>query len=109
MKRMLVYVDSSVVGGCEDEEFASDSKALWGRFVDGRHVLVISAHTLRELEAAPEAVRQHLLGVPTQNQILLEDSEEAYALADAYLARGIVGPGSRSDAQHHDGAHLFFP
>lgn len=49
---------------------------------------------VRELEVAPDAVRRHLLRVPTENQILLEDSEEAY------LARGIVGPGSRSDALH---------
>ena len=34
MKR-LVYVDASVVGGCEDSEFAEASLALW-RLSDAR-------------------------------------------------------------------------
>jgi hypothetical protein len=29
MKKMLIYVDASVVAGCEDLEFAEDSLALW--------------------------------------------------------------------------------
>ncbi len=32
--------------------------------------------------------------------MVLLDTAEADALADAYLAHGIVGPGSRSDALH---------
>jgi hypothetical protein len=29
MQRLYVYVDASVVGGCEDSEFAEVSLALW--------------------------------------------------------------------------------
>jgi len=29
MKWLYVYVDASVVGGCEDSEFAEASLALW--------------------------------------------------------------------------------
>ena len=100
MKRLHVYVDASVVGGCEDVEFSTDSLAMWRRFVSGGFVLVLSQHTLRELQGAPDAVRGHLLDVPQANQIVLGDSPEADDLADAYLARGVVGPGSRSDALH---------
>lgn len=100
MKQLHVYVDASVVGGCEDVEFSADSLALWRRFVSGEFVLVLSQHTLRELQGAPDAVRGHLLDVPQANQNMLGDGPEVDELADAYLARGVVGPGSRSDALH---------
>jgi hypothetical protein len=99
MKR-LIYADASVIGGCDDVEFASDSLALWERFIRGLDTLVLSAHTLRELQGAPEAVRNRVIQVPEANIIVLPDSDEAHELADAYLARGVVGPGSRADALH---------
>jgi len=88
------------MGGCEDPEFIEDSLALWRLFIKGDFVLVLSAHTLRELQDAPDEVRSHILEVPAANQIILEDTPAVYDLADAYLAHGIVGPGSRSDALH---------
>jgi hypothetical protein len=100
MRRLLIYVDASVVGGCEDPEFAADSRQLWREFVRGSHMLVLSAHTLRELQQAPDLVRGRILEVPPANQLLLADSEEAADLADAYLRRGVVGPGSHADAYH---------
>lgn len=96
----MIYADSSVLGGCEDLEFAEVSLALWQRFVEGSHTLVLSAHTLRELVQAPAAVRARVGRVPTEHVIVLPDSEEAFSLADAYIQRGILGPGSRSDALH---------
>ena len=100
MRRLLIYTDTSVIGGCEDQEFSTDSLALWKEFVKGAHTLVLSAHTLRELLSAPEAVRQRLLEVPEDHQIVLADSWEVDELSKAYLQRGIVGQGSRSDAIH---------
>lgn len=100
MRNLLIYADASAIGGCEDPEFATDSQALWGRFVSGRHTLALSAHTLRELQGAPGNVRQRLLEIPEAHVVVLADGEEAFELADAYLQRGIVGPGSRADALH---------
>jgi hypothetical protein len=100
VRKLLIYVDASVVGGCEDVEFASDSLALWRRFVQGRHTLVLSAHTMRELEGAPEAVSAHLDEVPEPYQLLLPDSEEASELAVEYLRHGALGQGSHADALH---------
>lgn len=56
MKRLMIYTDASVIGGCEDQEFAEDSNALWLEFINGRHILVLSSHTLRELEGAADSV-----------------------------------------------------
>lgn len=100
MKRFCVYVDASVVGGCEDSEFAEATLALWKLFIQGVYIMVLSEHTLRELHGAPESVRNRLLEIPEAHQIILADTPEADALAEAYQAHGIVGPGSRSDALH---------
>ena len=100
LRGLLIYVDSSVIGGCEDPGFAEASLALWHRFVEGAHTLVLSAHTLRELVEAPAAVRTRVDQVPIEHVLILPDSEEAFSLADAYIQRGVVGPGSRSDALH---------
>ncbi len=100
MKKMLVYVDASVVGGCEDAEFVQDSLALWRLFVQGQYVMVLSEHTVRELGGAPEQVRKRPLEIPREHRIILTDDDEADALAEAYLEHHVVGPGSRSDALH---------
>lgn len=100
MRTLAVYVDTSVIGGCEDPEFGRDSLALWEQFLDGRNRLVLSALTLREMQGAPAAVRRRLEEVPERHIIVLADSDEAFELADAYLGRGIVAPGSRADALH---------
>ncbi len=100
MKKLMIYTDASVIGGCEDQEFAEGSNALWLEFISGRHTLVLSSHTLRELEGAPDSVWRHLDRIPIENQFVLEDSPEASLLANAYLDRGVVGPGSHADALH---------
>ena len=55
--RLRIYADTSVIGGCEDEEFREASRRLFDRFQEGTAVLVLSEVTLRELADAPPAVR----------------------------------------------------
>ena len=57
-----IYVDASVVGGCEDEEFSEYSVQLMERFATGELVLVVSALTVQELAGAPDEVRRHDAG-----------------------------------------------
>ena len=42
MKRLRVYVDTSVIGGCLDKEFANESRMLFDRARSGEVELVIS-------------------------------------------------------------------
>ena len=51
MKRLLIYVDASVVGGCEDSEFSEGSLQLWRCFSDGSYRMALSELTLNELKA----------------------------------------------------------
>jgi hypothetical protein len=50
-----IYVDASVVGGCEDDEFAAHSLRLMESLVRGDFALVLSTLTVQELAAAPAA------------------------------------------------------
>jgi len=100
MKKIHIYVDTSVIGGCEDEEFAAASRRLWSKFSIGEYILVISDLTMQEIEAAPAKVRQHLEDVPASYQVQVTLSTEVEQLAKAYVAHGVVGPGSLADALH---------
>ncbi len=62
--------------------------------------MALSELTLNELKGAPVKVRNRVEEVPPVNVLLLPDSDEADELAGEYLRRGVVGPGSRADAQH---------
>jgi predicted nucleic acid-binding protein len=98
--RFRIYTDTSVIGGCEDEEFAEHSLRLLESFARGERILVLSSLTLQELAAAPVAVRKRLAVVPDAHIEALQLGVEAGELADAYLSAGVVPRGMRADAQH---------
>lgn len=100
MKKLCIYVDTSVIGGCEDNEFSEPSLSLWSRFRSGEFLLVISDLTMQEIAGAPASVRRHLEDIPEAHQIRVRLTEEATELAKAYLAHGVIGPGSLADALH---------
>jgi hypothetical protein len=82
-----VYTDTSVLGGCEDEEFAEHSVRLLERFIKGDLVLVLSGLTVQELVAAPPEVRERLAPVPEAHIETLRLDAQAKTLAEAYVAR----------------------
>ena len=95
-----IYTDTSVLGGCEDEEFREPSRRLLEAFVRGDLRLVLSELTVRELEAAPEGVRTLLGRVPAAHIEGLAVSQEAEELASAYIDDGAIGARMRADALH---------
>ncbi len=98
--RPRIYVDASVVGGCEDDEFAAHSIRLMDYFVRGKFCLVVSTLTVQELAAAPEEVRKRLAGVPEAYIETLQLGAEARELAEAYIAEAVISAKMRADAQH---------
>lgn len=98
--RHRTYIDTSVIGGCEDEEFSEWSIRLFEEVRSGERIAVVSDLTREELELAPDEVRQVLVSLPdgSVEDVLL--SEEARALAQRYLDERVVGPGHTADAQH---------
>ena len=99
-KKMRIYVDTSVIGGCFDEEFQKSSNRLIEHARCGRLVLLVSDVVVRELEKAPEFVHAILNTVPefSIERIILDD--EALDLRDAYLAANILGPKWLDDMSH---------
>jgi hypothetical protein len=95
-----IYADTSVIGGCEDEEFRVHSRRLMDAFVRGDLRLVLSELTVRGLVPAPAAVREVLANVPTAHIELVQLTLEADELARRYLAEGILKANMLADAQH---------
>ena len=98
--RLRIYPDTSVLGGCFDDEFNEWSKQLIEDFIDGSKIVVISDLTLKELEQAPDDVRNIINKIPNSNTefVILED--ESKALAEKYILEDIVTRQYIVDAQH---------
>jgi len=95
-----IYTDTSVIGGCEDEEFRVHSRRLMDAFVRGDLRLVLSELTLRELAPAPAAVREVLTSVPEARIEVVRLTPAADELARRYVAEGVLPANMLADAQH---------
>ena len=98
--KQRIYIDTSVIGGSEDEEFSQWSVQLFEEFRQGLRIAVISDLTRREIEKAPESVRKilsSLSDVNTENVFL---TEEAETLAQNYIDEGVISARHIVDAQH---------
>lgn len=101
MKKLLrVYADTSVFGGCFDDEFKIESVRFFEEVREGQFVVVVSNITLDELELAPDSVRGVLAILPPEQVEIVSTSPESDALRNAYLEAAVVGPASSNDAAH---------
>jgi len=96
---MRVYADTSVFGGCFDDEFKRASQAFFDQARAGVLTLQTSALVASELEAAPDEVRE-LFDEMLPFGEFLEISEAALELQHAYLSAGILSAKWASDALH---------
>jgi len=100
MLKLRTYIDTSVIGGCLDEEFKEDSVKLFDEFTKGFKTLIISDVLLFEFDGASEKVKSILKNVPIDNVEYVSLTEESIALANAYIEQGAVAKKSLSDARH---------
>lgn len=100
LKRLRVYIDTSVIGGCFDPEFAPWSNGLIEDFVRGVFSPVLSSLVAAEIDAAPEAVREQYAEILELSGELLEISREALELAGAYEKHGVLPAKLRNDMLH---------
>jgi hypothetical protein len=96
--RVRVYVDCSVFGGTEDEQFRIASSRFFSLVHKGEYVVLACDVMLDELEDAPDAVRQVYDALPKDAVEQIEVGEEARLLAAAYLEAGVLGSASEADA-----------
>jgi hypothetical protein len=97
---MTIYVDTSVIGGCFDHEFAEWSNKLVSEINTGEKVAVISDLTLQELEKAPLQVRQLIQNIPIKHLTMIVLDEEAKVLAKRYIQERAISSKHMVDAQH---------
>ncbi len=99
-KRLRIYADTSVFGGCFDETFSVDSRKFFQEVRDGKFLLVVSEITMFELTEAPAEVREILTRLDTESVEIVEAAEEIAALRDAYIEARVLGKASVRDAAH---------
>ncbi|MCP4546623.1 MAG: type II toxin-antitoxin system VapC family toxin [bacterium] len=95
-----VYIDTSVIGGCFDPEFAPWSAALMEEFLGDELFPVVSRVVERELLEAPNNVKKQYAELLSHRHELLEVTESALALARAYQDRKILTPKYYDDGLH---------
>ncbi len=99
MKKLRIYVDTSVIGGCFDPEFELWSKGLIEDFRMGTFRLVLSDVTAAEIEHAPEPVRELHAELLSMGENLAV-TEEVLNMLAAYEHRAVLGPRFRNDMLH---------
>ncbi len=99
MKTLKVYLDTSVIGGCFDDEFRSESNEIFNMIKLGIYEPVISTITINELINAPQQVSDLLVTIE-DNLLLLEINEEVIKLSSEYLKENIITEKFREDALH---------
>ncbi len=98
--KQRIYLDTSVIGGCDDEEFSKWSIKLFEDLRQGLKIAVVSDLTKRELERAPESVKRVLASLPDNNIENVFLTEEAEQLARKYIEEKVVSIKHIVDAQH---------
>lgn len=98
--KQRIYIDTSVVGGYYDDEFAADTIPFFNRVKNGEITIIISDLLEAELLRAPEFVKELLTNVPATQIEKVKLSPEAIELADKYIEAKVVGKTSRADCQH---------
>lgn len=82
MKLQRVYLDTSVLGGCFDPEFAEWSNGLMQDFRSGLFTPLLSQVTATELQDAPEKVQVVYAELLLLGAEIVEATENALELAD---------------------------
>ena len=99
-RKLVLYIDTSVIGGFFDIEFEVETKMLFESVLNNEFDIMFSNITEDELLNAPEQVRQLLSNIPERNKTRIELSGEAVQLADTYISENVVGKTSRDDCFH---------
>jgi len=100
MKRLRVYADTSVFGGCFDNEFKDASLKFFKAVAEGKFTLVVSAAIAEELNNAPDKVQSVLDNIPNDYFEYHEVTDAMESLRDAYIKAGILDKRSDADALH---------
>ncbi len=100
MKKLRIYVDTSVLGGCFEAEFAEWSNGLMDDFRSGHAVPVLSELLASEIRDAPPPVRNLHGELVALAPAIVTVGKEALDLLAVYEARAVLGQRYRADMLH---------
>jgi predicted nucleic acid-binding protein len=98
--KQRIYIDTSVMGGYFDAEFAKDTVPFFESLYTGEWTVLLSDQLNKELENAPERVRELLKTFSPAYTEYVKMTSEAEYLANKYIEAGVVGKTSLTDCQH---------
>jgi predicted nucleic acid-binding protein len=99
MRKLRVFVDTSVFGGCFDDEFDKASRRFFEEVKAGRFHVVVSERIVMEVERAREEVKKVLFDLEDAVEFV-DLTDEIAVLQNAYMDAGILGKSSLNDAEH---------
>lgn len=104
MKKLRLYIDTSVLGGLFDTEEPKrvNTAEMFLRLVrEGAYEGFISRLTIEEIFEAPDNIHEALQTEISESRFnIIEESMESISLADAYLTDGAIPDKYRDDARH---------
>jgi predicted nucleic acid-binding protein len=100
MKTQRIYIDTSVIGGCFDAEFAPWSNGLIRDFQVDTYRPVLSEVVAAEIDEAPRVVQEKYAELLQLDAEVLELDASVLLLADAYQERKILTPKFYDDGVH---------
>ena len=104
MDRQRIYLDTSVISHLLHEdapERMNDTLAFWEDLRAGRYEVMISEITMNELDRCGEPKRTELLNrLKELDYTFFPDTNEAEALANAYIEGGVLTRKSEDDCLH---------
>ena len=100
MKKLRIYLDTSVFGGYYDDEFQAFTKPLFERINNGEFKIIFSTMLETEIEFSPEKVRNIVRNIKSNDTEFVEETDNAVELATQYITENVVGKTSYSDCLH---------
>jgi predicted nucleic acid-binding protein len=100
VKNPTLYLDTSIIGGCFDEEFRTATRELFRQADLGLYQLFVSAVTENEIQNAPSEIKEFFTETFAEADQILPLTGESEKLARAYVAAGVVSPKYVDDARH---------
>jgi hypothetical protein len=100
MRKIRVYVDTSVFGGTQDDEFIEESQRFFRQVQKGVFAIILSEQTLLELSGAPDSVQAVWENLPPESVEYIPIDDEIAELAYGYIMAKVLGEVSIGDALH---------
>ena len=96
-----VYIDNSVISGMFDEnDHPERVKPFWDAVISGTYRIVVSDVLDAELKRSPAHVQEFFATIPQSQIEQIVSTDESDALAERYIAEGIVTENSLNDSRH---------